>query len=41
MLYDPARHEALQTGEWSADRARETIERIVRETEARCSPDTW
>ena len=41
MLYDPARHEALQAGEWSADRARETIERIVRETEARCSPDTW
>jgi hypothetical protein len=41
MLYDPVRHEALQAGEWSADRARETIERIVRETEARCSPDTW
>ena len=41
MLYDRARHEALQAGEWSADRARETIERIVRETEARCSLDTW
>src|SRR4051794_8368158 len=41
MLYDPARHEALQGGEWSADTARETIDRIVRETEARCSPDPW
>src|SRR3954453_23275488 len=41
MLYDPARHEALQGGEWSADSARETIERIVGETEARCSPETW
>src|SRR3954452_15558000 len=41
MLYDPACHEARVASEWSADSARETIERIVRETEVRCSPDTW
>ena len=41
MLYDPARHEPLQAIEWDPGRARDTIERIVRDTEAHFSAQTW
>ncbi|WP_186308565.1 lanthionine synthetase C family protein [Paraburkholderia sp. BCC1885] len=39
MLFDPARHEPLQTFAWDEARVRQFITRIVRETEARVSPD--
>lgn len=38
MLHDPARHEALVPRAWDAARAHAAIERIVRDTEARCLP---
>ncbi len=41
MLYDPARHEPLRQNAWDEGLARATIERIVRETEARFSPETY
>ena len=41
MLHDPARHEALLTRAWDESLARGTIERIVRDTEKRCSVDRW
>jgi hypothetical protein len=41
MLYDPARHEPLQPIAWDAQRARSAIEWIVRDTEARFSPDSY
>jgi len=40
-LHDPSRHEALQALEWNEDAAREEIRRIVSDTEARFSPDTY
>ncbi len=40
MLYDPARHEPLRTDAWDEARALATIEQIVRDTEARFSPET-
>jgi hypothetical protein len=39
MLYDPARHEPCEASPWSEARALATIEAIVRDTEARFSPD--
>jgi Lanthionine synthetase C-like protein len=39
MLYDPARHEALQALPWDEARVRAVIEQIVADTEARFSPD--
>ena len=41
MLYDPARHEPLHPIAWDDAKARATIERIVRDTEARFSSDTF
>jgi hypothetical protein len=41
MLHDPARHEALAATSWSEARAREAIERIVRDAEARFTPERW
>ncbi len=41
MLHDPTRHEALVPLPWDEARARSTIERIVRDTEASFSPDTY
>ena len=41
MLHDPARHEPLLPIEWSEDRARETIARIVADTEARFTPGRY
>jgi hypothetical protein len=41
MLNDPTRHEALLPLSWQEDRARESIGRIVRETEDRFSPDRY
>ncbi len=41
MLYDPARHETLQSIRWDEARARAAIEHIVRDTEARYSPDRY
>jgi hypothetical protein len=41
MLYDPTRHEALQSTAWNEDLARETIQRIVGDTEERFSPDRY
>jgi lantibiotic modifying enzyme len=41
MLYDPARHEALQSIAWNEAAARAAIERIVRDTEERFSPQTF
>ena len=38
MLHDPARHEALLPTAWDEVRARDMIERIVRDTEAHFSP---
>jgi hypothetical protein len=40
-LYDPAKHEPLADIAWDETRARAMIDRIVRETEARFSPDTY
>jgi hypothetical protein len=39
MLYDPARHEPLQELQWDDGAAALMIARIVRDTEARFSPD--
>ena len=41
MLHDPARHEPLRSLPWDADRARETIDRIVRDTERRFESGGW
>jgi len=41
MLHDPARHEALQAIDWNESLARETIVRIVADTESRYSPDRY
>jgi hypothetical protein len=41
MLHDPGRHEALAAASWSEGRARDAIERIVRDAEARFSPQGW
>jgi hypothetical protein len=41
MLYDPARHETLQAIAWDEARVRAAIEHIVRDTEARYSPDRY
>lgn len=41
MLYDPARHEALQTRAWDENLARETIRQIVRDTEDRYRADRY
>jgi len=41
MLYDPARHEPCQPAPWSEARARAAIEHIVRDTEARFSPERY
>jgi hypothetical protein len=42
MLHDPTRHEPLQALSWSEDSARDTITRIVQDTESRFSPnDFW
>jgi Lanthionine synthetase C-like protein len=41
MLNDSTRHEALLPLSWEEDRARETIGRIVRDTEDRFSPDRY
>ncbi len=40
MLYDPHRHEPLSALPWDEDRARATIELIVRDAEQRFAPDT-
>jgi Lanthionine synthetase C-like protein len=40
MLYDPARHEPLESLEWDDRAAVRTIERIVRDTEERFSPES-
>lgn len=39
MLYDPARHEPCSTTVWDEGRALAAIEHIVRDTEARFSPE--
>ena len=41
MLYDPARHEALQAIPWDEARVRAAIEHIVADTEARFSADGY
>ncbi len=41
MLYDPARHETLHPVAWDEARVRAAIEHIVRDTEARYSPDRY
>lgn len=42
MLFDSARHERLLAVPWDEARARDAIERVVRDTEARFSPvDYW
>ena len=41
MLYDSARHEALQPIAWDEDQVRETIKRIVGDTESRFSPGRY
>jgi hypothetical protein len=41
MLYDPSRHEALLPLAWNEELARETIARVVRDTEDRFSPDRY
>ncbi len=41
MLYDPTRHEALQPLAWNEDLARETIRRVVRDTEDRFEADRY
>jgi len=41
MLYEPARHETLRPIRWDESAARQTIERIVADTEARFSPDRY
>lgn len=39
MLFDPARHEPLQASEWDEARVRQTIARIVSDTEAHRTAD--
>ena len=39
MLHDPERHEALQPASWDEQRARDAIERVVRDTVRRFSAD--
>src|SRR5689334_16858126 len=42
LLYDPARHEALEGAAWNEAVAREAIRAIAAETEAAMDPDvTW
>jgi acyl-CoA synthetase (AMP-forming)/AMP-acid ligase II len=41
VLHDPARHEPLAFSPWNESRACDAIERIVRDAEARFSPDAW
>jgi hypothetical protein len=41
MIYDPARHEALQALTWSEDRARLAIQQIVADAEQRFSPEHY
>jgi len=41
VLHDPARHESLALSPWDESRARDAIERIVRDAEARFSPEAW
>jgi len=41
MLYDPARHEGLRPIAWDEDHVRETIKRIVGDTESRFSPGRY
>jgi hypothetical protein len=41
VLFDPACHEPLRVGAWDPERALALIARIVRDTEARFSPQTW
>lgn len=41
MLFDPARHEPCASTAWSESHARATIEHIVRDTEARFSPERY
>ena len=41
MLFDPTRHEPLRTAPWSEARARASIERIVRDTEATFSAEKF
>jgi hypothetical protein len=38
MLHDPTRHEALQIRPWDSSLAEETLQRIVRDAEARFTP---
>ena len=40
MLFDPARHQALQKIAWDEDRVRAAIAHIVRDTESRFSPES-
>jgi hypothetical protein len=39
MLFDPARHEPLQAREWDETRVRQSIERIVSQTDAQMNAD--
>jgi hypothetical protein len=41
MLHDPARHEPLTGGDWDEGAARRAIDRIVRDAEARFSPESY
>ncbi len=41
MLFNPARHEALQAIAWDEGRVRGFIERLVRDTEAQGGPGRW
>lgn len=41
ILYDPARHEPLCASAWDEERARAAIAWIVRDTEARFSPEAY
>ena len=41
MLFDPSRHEPLQERAWDEAAARAAIERIVRDAEARFSPQAY
>jgi hypothetical protein len=41
MLYDPSRHEPLQSLPWDEDRARDTIDYIVAEAERHYRPDRY
>jgi hypothetical protein len=41
MLYDPKRHEPLRPLAWNEDLARETIRRVVRDTEERFAANRY